>query len=196
MTERYISVTGFVDHFSDFTYIQLMDKIYGESTVKAKHTFECVQKSHSVIIQNHHSKNGLFDTKIFKDAVYTAGQTLSFCGVNYHHQNGKVETSTKDVTPGSFTPLIHTAHQYPEAIHKELWTSALKEYTNLRNALPTGFKLGERIGKKWLTDTYNTSQMSKFTRNEIEANLNHLHTLESPVYAPNEKLKQKKSHKK
>ena len=66
-----------------------MEKLDWESTVKAKHNFERVYKSHSVTVQNYHSNNGLFDTNIFKDIVSNAGQTLSFCGVNSHHQNGK-----------------------------------------------------------------------------------------------------------
>ena len=41
-TNRYVSATLFVHHFYDFIYIHLMDKLGGESTVEAKHTFECV----------------------------------------------------------------------------------------------------------------------------------------------------------
>ena len=52
MTHRYVGATIFVDHFSDFTYIHLMKKLDGESTVKGKHTFERVCKSHSVTVQH------------------------------------------------------------------------------------------------------------------------------------------------
>ena len=65
-TQRYVDATVFVDHFYDFIYIHLMEKLGGESTVEAKHTFECLCKSHSVTVQHYHSDNGLSDTKIFK----------------------------------------------------------------------------------------------------------------------------------
>ena len=41
---RYVGARVFVDHFSDFAYIHLMDKLDGESTVEAKHTFESICK--------------------------------------------------------------------------------------------------------------------------------------------------------
>ena len=40
--QRYVGATVCVDHFLEFTYIDLMDKIDGESTAKAKHAFERV----------------------------------------------------------------------------------------------------------------------------------------------------------
>ena len=125
-TQRYVGATLFVDYFSDFAYIHLMEKLDGESTIKAKHTFEHVCKSHSKTLQYHHSGNRLFETNIFKDTVSTDAKTLSFCGVNAHHQNGKSENCVKDVTTKACTSLPHTVHQFPEAIHAELWPADLK----------------------------------------------------------------------
>ena len=136
-TQCYVDTTVFVDHFSDYTYIHLMKKLDGESTVKAKHNFERVWKSYSVTVQHYQSDNILFDTKIFKDVVYTAGQTLSCCGVNAHHQNRKAENCIKDVTTGSRTALLCSMYQFPEAIHVTLWPDSLQNYTNLRNSLTT-----------------------------------------------------------
>ena len=56
MTQSYIRATLFVYHFSDFTYIHLMDKLYGESTVEEKHIFKRIYKSHSVTMNNYHSE--------------------------------------------------------------------------------------------------------------------------------------------
>ena len=193
-TQCYVGTTFFFDRFSYFTYIHLMDKLGGESTIKAKHTFERICKSHSVTVQHYHSNNGLFDTNIFKDKVYTDEQTLSFCGVNAHHQNIKAENRIKDFTTGARTSLLHAAHRWPEAIHTVLWPAALKNYTNIRNSLPTEFKPGERIGNNQLPDTYNSLLMSKFSRTKIEANLNRFHPFGSPVYVLKKKLQQQKSH--
>jgi hypothetical protein len=110
-TKRYIGATIFADHFSDFTYGHLMIKMDAESTVEAKLAFKCLSSSHGVSILHYHSDDGLFDTKAFKNYINKAGQMLSFCGVNAHHQNGKAENRIKDVTTGGRTALLHAAHR-------------------------------------------------------------------------------------
>ena len=88
-TKRYIGATVFVDHFYNFTYSHLMTEMNAETTVEAKLSFEHVCNAHGVRVVHYHANNGLFDTKAFKASVTKAQQTLSFYGVNAHHQNGK-----------------------------------------------------------------------------------------------------------
>jgi len=145
---QYNGATVFVDHFSDFTYIHLMKKMDGDATVKAKQACERVAMAHGVQISQYHADNGLFDTKVFKSAVAMAKQTLSFCGVNAHHQNGRAENRIKDVTTCVRSALLHAAHRWPKAIHASLWPKALKNYVNLRNALPTRFIPEIKQGQK------------------------------------------------
>ena len=97
----------FVDHFSDLTYVHLMTEMNAEATVEAKRAFERMAATHGVKVQHYHSDNGLFDTKAFRDSIE---QSLSFCGPNAHHQNGKAETRIKDITTHARTALLHTAH--------------------------------------------------------------------------------------
>jgi hypothetical protein len=97
-----------------------MTKIDAESTVEAKLAFKRTSSSYGVTISHYHSDNGLFDTKAFKNPIAKAGQTLSFCGVNAHHQNGKAESRIKDVTTGGRTALLHAAHRWPKAIDASL----------------------------------------------------------------------------
>ena len=129
-----------------------MLKLDAESTVEAKLAFERVAASHGAMVHHYHADNGLFDTKLFKEAVRKSNQTLSFCGVNAHHQNGRAEARIKDVTTGARTALLHAAHRWPKAINAALWPSALKHYTNIRNALPTHFTPGEKHGRKTSPD--------------------------------------------
>ena len=82
-----------------------------ETTVEAALAFERITNSYGVHIQHYHCDNGLFDTKKFKAKVTMANQTISFCGVNAHHQNEKAENRIKDVTTGNRTALLHAAHQ-------------------------------------------------------------------------------------
>ena len=173
-----------------------MEKLDRESTVEEKHTFECICRLHLANVQHHHFYNKLFDTKIFMDTVSTAEQTLSFCGFNVHHENRRAKNSIKDFTTGELISLLHAAHWWPEAIHTALRPAALKNYTNIRKYLPKEFKTVERIRKKKLIDTYNSSLIPKFTRTEIQANLNCYYPFRSPVYVLNKKPRQQKSHNK
>lgn len=194
--KRYVGATVFVDHFSDFTYVHLMTKMNAEETVEAKLAFERVARSYGVRIQHYHADNGLFDTKLFKDYVNKANQTLSFCGVNAHHQNGKAENRIKDVTTNARTSLLHAAHRWPKAIHPSLWPAAVKHYTNLRNSLPTEYKIGAKQGKRKEPDKYVDSPISKFARTKIEPNLNHFHPFGSPVYVLENALQERHAHNK
>ena len=108
--KQYIGATVFVDHYSDYTYIHLMTEMTAKATVEAKDAFERLAASHNVRIRHYHCDNGLFDTKSFKESIITARQTISFCGVNAHHQNGKAERHIGDVTTGTRTSLLHASH--------------------------------------------------------------------------------------
>ena len=81
---------------------------------------------HGVTIHHYHADNGLFDTFKFKAKVETSNQTISFCEVNAHHQNGKAENRVKDVTIGTRTSLFHADHIWTNAIHSSLWPAAMK----------------------------------------------------------------------
>ena len=76
--KRYIGATVFVDHFSDFTYVYLMTKLNGKTTVKSKLEFERVYNGHGVCILHYHADIRLLDTKEFKGSVTKAQQNLSF----------------------------------------------------------------------------------------------------------------------
>ena len=195
-TQRYFGATVFVDHFSDFTYVHLMTKMDAEATVEAKLAFEHIASSHGVTIQHYHADNGLFDSKLFKASIQKAHQTLSFCGVNAHHQNGRAESRIKDVTTGARTALLHAAHRWPKAINAALWPAALKHYTNTRNALPTEFIPGEKQGRARQPDRYEQSPLSKFSGTEVEPNLDHFHPFGSPVYVLENDLQSHHAHNK
>ena len=53
------------------------------------------------------SDNGWFAEPQFNDAVQTCRQHISYRRVGSHYQNIIVEHSIKELTLGSFTPLLH-----------------------------------------------------------------------------------------
>ena len=194
--KRYIGATIFVDHFSDFTYCHLMTEMNAKSTVAAKEAFERISESHGVKVRHYHCDNGLFDTIKFKASLQKAHQSITFCGVNAHHQNGKAERRIKDVTEGARTSLNHAAHRWPKAIHPALWPMALKHYVNLRNNIPSTYIAGAKIGRKQMSDEYINSPTSKFSGIETKINFKHFHPFGCPVYVLENKLQASQSHNK
>ena len=190
--QRYVGATVFVDHFSDLTYVHLMTEMNSTTTVEAKKAFERLAASHQVTIKHYHGDNGLFDTKLFWESIKSSNQTMSFCGVNAHHQNGKAERRIRDITEHARTSLLHAAHRWPKAIHASLWPAALKNYVNLRNNIPTTFVKGS----KQSMDTFVDSPLSKFAGKEIKVNLEHFHPFGSPVYVLEDKLQASQSYNK
>lgn len=167
----YCGATVIVNHFSDFTYVHLMKEMNAASTVTLKQAFEHVASTHRVMIRYYHTDNG----HLFKEAVNSAGQSLTFCGVNPHHQNGRAECRIHGITVGARTSLLHTAHHWPEAIDAALWPVTLKLYTNLRNALPTTFEPEHHIGRSLSPTSYHSSPTSLFSGTTVDMNLNDFH---------------------
>jgi hypothetical protein len=88
---RYNAGTVFVDHISDITYVHFQKTMNAAETIEAKEAFERWSASHGVKIKHYHADNGRFAENAFMSHVAKSGQTISFCGVNAHFQNGKAE---------------------------------------------------------------------------------------------------------
>ena len=83
--------TVFVDHVSDYTHVALMRDLTLEKTLLAKTSFERLANDGGVAIKAYRADNGRFADKGFNDAVQDSNQTIKFCAVGGHHQNGIVE---------------------------------------------------------------------------------------------------------
>ena len=165
---RYRGALVFVDHASDFTYIHMLQHLTTDKTIDAKHAFQRLAKQHGVRILHYHCDNGRFADKAFVDDVRAAHQTITFCGVGAHHQNGIAERRIRDITENSRTSLLHAAHRWPKAIAANLWLQSIKHVINVRNSLP-------RPGKT-------ESPLSKFSGTSVQPNLKHFHPFGCPVY--------------
>ena len=195
-TKRYLGATVFVDHFSNFTYVHLMTEMDAAETVRAKESFERLTSSYDVTVRHYHCDNGLFNSHLFHTSIRRSNQTISFCGVNAHHQNGKAERRIRDITEGARTALLHASHRWPKAIDASLWPAALKNYVNIRNNLPTEYIPGAKIGRKTSSNKFVGSPLSKLSGVENSPNLKHFHPFGSPVYVLNSKLQAGQSHHK
>jgi hypothetical protein len=48
--------------------------------------------------------------------VAISGQTISFCGVNAHFQNGIAEKMIRDLQESTRKQLLHTKARWPKAV--------------------------------------------------------------------------------
>lgn len=89
--KRYTAATIFVDHYSGLSFVYLQKTTNADEMMQAKDTFERFAASHDVKVLHCHAENGRFADNQLRKAVIERRQTLSFCGVNAHFQNGMAE---------------------------------------------------------------------------------------------------------
>ena len=99
------------------TYMNLQEGLSSKETVEAKKAFESYTQTYSVRINHYHTYKVHFADNAFQHAVKQEGQTITYCGVNAHFQNGKAEKRIR-----------YTQEQTRQKLHhaKAIWTSAMQ----------------------------------------------------------------------
>jgi hypothetical protein len=75
----------------------------------------------NVHVQHYHTDNGRFCENLWIENVKKEGQTISFCGVNAHFQNGVAERQIRDLSDGARTSLLHAKERWSKTISVHLW---------------------------------------------------------------------------
>ena len=96
-------------------------------------------------------------------------QTISFCGVGAHHQNGFSENTIKQLTLTGQTLLLHAQRFWPEYISLMLWTFAFLAAAYHMNNLHIDLN-GETPEMKFSSAIGTATQLKDF------------HTFGCPVY--------------
>ncbi len=102
---RYRVATVFVDHFSDLTYVHFSQSDTSEEIVEVKKAFKCVASTHGVTIEHYHANNGCFVDNLLCEAIQHSGQSITYCGIWAHHQNGIAEWRICDLMKHARTML-------------------------------------------------------------------------------------------
>ncbi len=124
---RIWGATIFVDHFSDFVFVALMHDLTHDETLLAKTSFERNTSDGGVTINSYQADNGCFADAGFQQAIKDANQSITFCAVGAHHQNGIVKQCIKELTLISCTLLLHAKCHWPDYVTTIMWSFALKE---------------------------------------------------------------------
>jgi hypothetical protein len=107
-----------------------------EDTVKAKTAFETFASTYGVKITHYHADNGRFADNAFREDLRRNNQTISFCGVNAHWQNGVAEKRIRDLSENARTMLLHAQRRWPDAVTVNLWPYALRMANAVYNDVP------------------------------------------------------------
>ena len=98
-----------------------------DETLLAKSSYEWHATEGGVSINSYRADNGCFADAGFQKAIKESNQTITFCAVGAHHQNGIVKQRIKELTLISWTLLLHAKGHCPDYITTMMWPFAIKE---------------------------------------------------------------------
>jgi hypothetical protein len=179
-TRRYKYCTVFIDNFSRYKYIYLQSSLSSKESLEAKVAFEAHSRALGVMILNYHADNGRFVDNAWIQDIHKKQQTISYCGVNAHWQNGIAEKGIRDLREQARTSLLHTIDKWPAAIITQLWPYALCHAASVHNNLP------KKDGRSPLELSSNV---------DVAPNLKSFHTFGCPVFALSQQLQAQQSVK-
>jgi Reverse transcriptase (RNA-dependent DNA polymerase) len=118
--KRYGGGTVFVDHYSDATFVYFQQSLNAVETIMAKESYERWARSHGVDVKHYHADNGRFAENAFVKHVQDNNQTITFCGVNTHFQNGRAERKIRTLQDAARCQLVHAKMRWPQAAMKNV----------------------------------------------------------------------------
>ena len=95
--QRYRCATVYIDHYSRLSYVHLQRQLTSEETVQGKMAYEKFCEARGVTVTHYHADNGRFADKGFVNHVTANLQSITYCGVNAHFQNGMAEKRIRDL---------------------------------------------------------------------------------------------------
>ena len=177
--QRYKCATVYIDHYSRFTFLYLQKSLSSEETVQSKVAFEALAKSMNVTVNHYHADNGRFADNAFVNHVRASVQTITYCGVNAHWQNGIAEKRIRDVQEAARTQILHAKGRWPKAVDTALWPYALRYTVNVDNAT---------INTKTME-----SPIERFAKTQVKPKLRHFHPFACPTYVLRNELQASQS---
>jgi len=126
----------FCDHFSNLSYTVPQENNSSVELIKAKVAFEEFAESCGIRVSHYHADNGRLADNAFINDAKKQGQSISYCGVNAHHQNGKAEKRIRDLQIQARVMIIHAMHQWKDAAAPQLWPYVVRLANEIINMTP------------------------------------------------------------
>jgi hypothetical protein len=146
-----------------------------EETLLVKRAYEKVLAQAGCRAKHYHANNGCFLDRGFHQDVDDKGQSISFCGVGAHHQNGIIKNRNKQLTLGANMLLMHGMRHWPQIVDTMFWPFALKAMV-------------ERLIYLHMDDNSNTPESIKFGVNLDSISVKNFHPLFCPIYVLDHRL--------
>ena len=168
--KRYNYATVYIDNYSSFSYIHLQKSADIAETLESKRAFEMIASQYGVKIKSYHADNGIFRANGWTKDCTNKSQSLTFAGVNAHHQNGRAERRIRLLQELTRTQMIHLKHKWKAIEVAPLWPYAM------------------RIANECLNNSPNMQHPSKlsaaqlFGTTEIDENPTHRQPFGAPTY--------------
>jgi hypothetical protein len=90
-SDRLWGTTHFCNHVSNFVYVHLMCNFTLEEMLLAKRAYKNVLAQAGWKAKHYHADNGCVSKKEFHQDITNKVQSVTFCGIGAHHQNGIIE---------------------------------------------------------------------------------------------------------
>ena len=165
----------FIDEYSGYTLVYLQSCLTSEETVQVKHAFEQSANQRRVKILHYHADNSRFADNAFIHDCKTQGQSLSYCGVNAHFQNGIAERCIRDLQEQTGTSMLYAMNKWKRMILICLWPYAMRQANDVANAT--------------LKKCEDSSPLEKFLGVKVVLKLRHFHAFGCPTYVLDNALK-------
>ncbi len=178
--ERCCYATVFVDQASRLGYVYFQKKATVEETLLAKKAWEKYAESHGIHIRGYHDDNGIFKAKWFVNNCNEQNQTLTFAGVNAHHQNGIAERRIKQLQDQTRSIIIYSNARWPKCISTELWPYAIRMANESINIVPS------------MQDKERRSPLQIFSKTKVNVECKHYAPFGCPTFVLNNELQQNK----
>ena len=154
--------------------MHLQTALTSEETLQDKHAFESYATSMGVKILHYHADNGRFSDKLFVNDVENQGQSITYCGVGAHFQNGRAEKRIRDLREKARIMLLHAISRWSEAVSVQLWPYALRTANDQMNMIPM--------------DVNGTTRIEMFSNVKVSTRMKDFHTWGCPIFALHNKL--------
>jgi len=89
-----------------------------------------------VKVSHYHADNRRLADNAFIVDAEEQGQSISYCRVNVHHQNGKADKRIWDLQVEGRVMIMHAMHQWKDAAAEQLWPHAILLANKFINLTP------------------------------------------------------------
>ena len=108
--KKFHHASFFVDDASNFTFIYHQESTSANDTILAKRAYEAEFRKYGKEVRHYHADHGTYTVAKYKEEIEDKKQSLIFCGVDSHHQNGQAENRIKIACEPVRSMLIYTMH--------------------------------------------------------------------------------------